>query len=237
MSNHPSRRVSLKGIIVAIDGPSGAGKSTVASLLAEELDGILLNTGAMYRAVAYYALLREKKTAKDLGELARELTFDVGKNDQLLVDKEDLGSKLRTEGVSKMASDISKYQSVRRVLTQRQREFGRRLSAKRPVVMEGRDIGTYVFPKAPFKFFVTADSKVRAKRRLDQLKRQGMKGLSLKEVEHLNEDRDRQDSSRKHAPLKCADDAIVVDTSSMKIEQVVQFMADHVIGRSTLKSK
>lgn len=223
----------LAGVIVAIDGPSGAGKSTVSRLLAKELDGFLLDTGGMYRGVAYHALLKGLKTAREFGALAREMEFDVDSQGQLTVNGELLGDKLRTEGVSQMASAISQHASVRRVLTQRQRELAEALCARKPVVVEGRDIGTVVFPKVPFKFFVTADSKVRAKRRHEQLRGQGVR-TTLKEVLTQIEKRDRQDSSRKLAPLKCAKDAVVVDTSSMDIGQVVQFMADHIRGLRAL---
>jgi cytidylate kinase len=100
-----------------------------------------------------------------------------------------------------------------------------------PVVVEGRDIGTIVFPKVPFKFFVTASAEVRAKRRLAQLKKHGAKGVSLKGILRENEARDRQDSNRKLAPLRCPEDAVVVDTSSMRTTQVVRFMHDHIHGR------
>lgn len=224
---------SLKGVIVAIDGPSGAGKSTVSRSLADELKGLLLDTGGMYRGVAYYALLEGLKSEKDLVALSKRLDFDVDSNGHLLVSGEALKDKLRTEGVGQLASSISRYSGIRKILTGRQREIAADLSLIKPVVVEGRDIGTVVFPKARFKFFVTADPKVRARRRYEQLRECGVR-VTQKEVLNQLERRDKQDSGRKLAPLRCAEDAVVVDTSSMDIEQVVKFMADHIRGLRAL---
>jgi CMP/dCMP kinase len=226
-----------KDLIVAIDGPSGAGKSTVSRQLAEALEGMLLDTGGMYRSVAYFAMKEGIKRAADLGKLARRLEFDVDQESKtLLVGGMDLGPKLRTEEVSRAASDISKYRMVRKALTQCQRRLSKKWAKRFPVVVEGRDIGTVVFPHVAFKFFVTASAEVRAKRRLGQLKKAGVKGITLKKVLKENDARDKQDSSRKLAPLKVAEDAVVVDTSSMGISQVVHFMRDHIQGRIALGS-
>lgn len=226
-----------QGFVVAIDGPSGAGKSTVSKLLATALSGALLDTGAMYRSVAFHALKKGVKTAKDLGAIARALDFEVDRTTQsLLVNGRDPGSKIRSTEVSDMASLVSRYKSVRSALTRRQRQLGRTLMKRGPVVVEGRDIGTVVFPEVKFKFYVTADPEVRARRRFAQLKKQGWAHLTLKIVREMNEKRDRQDSQRKLAPLKVSDDAVVVDTSTMAISQVVRFMADHIRGVLTLSN-
>ena len=218
-----------EGFIVSIDGPAGAGKSTVSRQLALALEGVLMDTGAMYRAVAFYAVLEGSKTAREFGDIARRLKFDMDRERQLLlVDGEDLGTKLRTEQVSSMASSVSRFKSVRSALTTRQRSLGRALAKKFPVVVEGRDIGTVVFPKIRFKFFVTASSEIRAKRRVDQLKKQGVRGVSMKEVLKAIEERDAMDSNRAVAPLRCPEDAVIVDTSTMQISQVVHFMHDHI---------
>ncbi len=218
-----------RGFIVSIDGPAGAGKSTVSRQLADALGGVLLDTGAMYRAVAYFAIHSEVKLAKDFGNIARRLEFDYDKETKILtINGQDLGSKIRSEEVSVMASAVSRFKSVRLALTRRQRAMGKKLSRKVPVVMEGRDIGTVVFPEAKYKFFVTASAEVRAERRLKQLKKMGIKGDSLKSVLKQQEARDRQDSSRKLAPLRCPEGAVVVDTSSMGIPQVVHFLSDHI---------
>jgi len=224
-----------KGFIVTIDGPAGAGKSTVSQQLAEVLGGVLLDTGAMYRGVAYFALKKEAKTAREYGVIARALKFDVDVQTQaVLVNGIFLGSKIRSAKVSDMASLVGRYKAVRHILTSRQRSLGRALSVRLPVVIEGRDIGSVVFPKAEFKFFVTASPQVRAERRWTQLKKQGVKGLTLKEVLRQQQARDRQDSQRALAPLRCPPDAVVVDTSSMGISQVVHFMNDHIQGHLSL---
>lgn len=223
------------GFVVAIDGPSGAGKSTVSRMLAEALGGMLLDTGGMYRSVGYFALKEGIKGATNLGALARKLEFDVDRETKvLLVNGQDMGTKIRTQEVSEYASSVSRFRTVRTALTSKQRKLGNKWAKVFPVVVEGRDIGTIVFPKVPFKFYVTASAEVRAQRRLAQLKKQGFKGSSLKTVQKENEDRDLQDSTRKIAPLKVPEDAVIVDTSSMSISQVVQFMHDHIRNRLTL---
>lgn len=229
------RRAQPKGFIVAIDGPAGAGKSTVSRKLADALDGMLLDTGGMYRSVAYQAVRDGVAKEDDLAGIAKNLEFDVNPETRALtVGGVELGSKLRTPEVSEMASKVSTFRKVRKILTTRQRSLARKWSKLMPVVVEGRDIGTIVFPHVPFKFYVTADAEIRARRRLKQLRKQGVKSVTLKEVLRDNDERDLQDSNRKLAPLKCPEDAVIVDTSSMRIGQVVRFMRDHIHGRSTL---
>jgi cytidylate kinase len=221
------------GYIVAIDGPSGAGKSTVSRKLAEALDGRLLDTGAMYRGVAFHSLKDNVTDETGIIHIANRLHFDMDpKTGAMLIDGDDLGPKLRTEKVSLLSSQISQNKEVRKILTRRQRSLARRWAKKIPVIVEGRDIGTVVFPKVRFKFFVTADAEVRAQRRYHQLKRQGARGVTLKSILKKNQQRDRQDSTRKVAPLKCPKDAVVVDTSNMAIPQVVQFMTNHIQARN-----
>lgn len=226
-------RKKAKGYIVAIDGPAGAGKSTVSRKLAELLDGKLLDTGAMYRAVGYFAL-REKATRDpQYREIARRLQFDMDpKTGATLVDGVDLGHRIRSEKVSLKASEISQDSEVRRILTQRQRAMARKWSRRFPIIVEGRDIGTVVFPKVRFKFFVTASNEIRAHRRYEQLKRQGVKGVRLSAILKQQERRDHQDASRRVAPLRCPKDAVVVDTSNLVISQVVVFMASHIQARN-----
>lgn len=227
-------RLHGAGYVVAIDGPSGAGKSTVSRQLAESLGGRLLDTGAMYRSVAYLSLKRAAETEEDVAKVARSVKFKVAPDgESLLVNGEALGAKLRSPKVSQMASRVSSYRVVREVLTKKQRALARQWAKRIPVVVEGRDIGTVVFPKVPFKFYVTADARVRAERRYRQLKRHGAK-VTFKEILKQHEERDERDSTRKLAPLKCAEDAVVVDTSSMGISQVVQFMHDHIHAHVTL---
>jgi cytidylate kinase len=218
-----------KGYVVAIDGPSGAGKSTVSRQLADALNGRLLDTGAMYRSVGYFALRDDAKTESEFQKISSSLTFKYNEEKgTLLVNGEDLGLKLRTQKVSAMASHVSKFSKVREVLTKKQRSLAKDWSQKIAVVVEGRDIGTVVFPKVRFKFFVTARPEVRAERRYQQLKKQGSSRVTFKKILQEHRDRDAQDSNRKVAPLRCPKDAVVVDTSEMAISQVVQFMANHV---------
>lgn len=225
-----------KGVIVAIDGPSGAGKSTVSRQLADALEGMLLDTGGMYRSVAFFAMQEGITRSTDLKKLASRLEFDVDKDSKvLLVDGRDLGSKLRNEIVSRAASDISKFRQVREALTRKQRRLAKKWARQFPVVVEGRDIGTVVFPGAPFKFFVTASEEVRAQRRMAQLRKQGIQNVTLEKTLRENAARDKQDTTRKIAPLRVADDSVVVDTSSMGISQVVRFMHDHIRGRLNLQ--
>lgn len=224
-----------KGYIVAIDGPSGAGKSTVSRQLAEALHGRLLDTGAMYRSVGYFCLKSEVKDEKKINLIATKLKFEADKSgDGLLVNGEPLGNRLRTEKVSQMASYVSQFKKVREVLTKHQRSLAKKWARKIPVVVEGRDIGTVVFPDVEFKFYVTASAEVRAERRYQQLKKLGTKGMTYKKILKQIEERDHRDSHRKLAPLKCAEEAVVVDTSHLGIHQVVKFMADHILLHTTL---
>lgn len=228
---HPAKKKKLPRIIVAVDGPSGAGKSTVSHQLAVALHGVLLDTGAMYRSVAWYAMQTGAETAEEFARIAKDLKFEIDTGTQkLLVNGEDPGHTLRSQGMSHMASLVSKEPSVRKALTLRQRKIAHDWSRKCPIVVEGRDIGTVVFPEVRFKFFVTADPRTRAERRREQLKKQGMKPPPLKELIEQIEERDERDSTRKVAPLKCAQDAIFVDTTSLDIKQVVTFMMDHIRG-------
>lgn len=224
-----------KGFVISIDGPSGAGKSSVSRNLAIALEGRLMDTGSMYRSVAYYAVKEKAETEEEISKIAKRLKFSVDpKTQALLVDKKDLGQKIRTQKIGAMASKVSQYKLVRKALTGKQRTLGRQLAKKYPVVVEGRDIGTIVFPQVEFKFFVTADPKVRAERRYHQLRAHGNTTITLKEILRQNEARDKADSTRKLAPLKCADDAIIVDTSHMGMTQVVNFMSDHIKGKRKL---
>ncbi len=224
-----------KGFVISIDGPSGAGKSSVSRNLAIALEGRLMDTGSMYRSVAYYAVKEKADTEEAIAKIAKRLKFSVDPKTQvLLVDKKDLGQKIRTQKIGAMASKVSQYKLVRKALTSKQRTLGKQLAKKYPVVVEGRDIGTIVFPQVDFKFFVTADPKVRAERRYHQLRAHGNTTTTLKEILKQNEARDKADSTRKLAPLKCAEDAIVVDTSHMGMTQVVNFMSDHIRGKRKL---
>lgn len=232
------KKKRTSGFIVAVDGPAGAGKSTVSKKLAELLEGKLLDTGSMYRAVAYFALKAKVSKAADLREIARHIEFDMDpKTGMTLINGRDPGHKIRTEKVSLKASEISQDSGVRKILTNRQRQIARRWSKKFPIIVEGRDIGTVVFPKVRFKFFVTASHEVRARRRYEQLKRQGTAGVRLASILKQQKRRDEQDATRRVAPLLCPKDAVVVDTSGLGIGQVVQFMASHIHAYLSLQGK
>ena len=207
---------------IAIDGPAGAGKSTIAKKVAKTKGFIYVDTGAMYRAMAYY-LLAEKvnpENAKEIEDKCQgaDITIKyVGGEQVVLLNGANVNGVLRTEEVGNMASTTSKNPKVRERLTQLQKE----LAAKNDVVMDGRDIGTCVLPNADVKIYLTASSAVRAKRRFDELTAKG-ESCDIKKIEEDIVKRDQQDMSREIAPLKQAEDAHLVDSSYMTIEEVVQ---------------
>ena len=206
---------------IALDGPAGSGKSTVAKILAKDYNILYLDTGAMYRACALKAL-RSGISPKDpvgVGEMLK--TFDLRVEYQdgkqvTMIDGEDVSLAIRENAVSMAASDISAHHAVRVKMVEMQREIAKRMSC----VLDGRDIGSAVLPDAKYKFFITADSKVRAKRRYDELSARG----EVVDFDKLHAEivaRDKQDSEREFSPLVCAEDAMVVDTSDMQIDEVV----------------
>lgn len=211
----------MKHINIAIDGPSGAGKSTAAKAVAAKLGIIYLDTGAMYRAVAYYALahgvdpLDGKAVEGILDDIEMNIVYRDG-TQEIVVCGENVTPYLREAHMSKAASDISAHPAVRLKLVELQRKFAR----ENDVVLDGRDIGTYVLPDASCKIFLTADTAERAKRRWLELAEKGNK-QSPEEVRADIEKRDYNDSHRAFAPLKQADDAVLVDTTDMTIGQVV----------------
>lgn len=228
--------------VIAIDGPSGSGKSTITKLLAKRLDFLYLDTGAMFRALAYKLeslgidFSKKELTCDEAEKVetflkALDFRYAPAPNVLIEIDGADLTEAIREHRVSKMASQISKFPVIRKYLKDKQRE-----AAKRgPSILEGRDIGTVIFPDAALKFFLTANSEVRAKRRLAQLSDEGKDaGLTLARVQKDIEKRDEVDSQRKTAPLKKADDAIVVDTSGMSVSEVVDLMISEFQRRSTL---
>ncbi|MDR3001530.1 MAG: (d)CMP kinase [Fibromonadaceae bacterium] len=199
--------------IIAIDGPSGTGKSTTAKMVAKELGWTYLDTGAMYRAAAWVA--ENEKVASDQW-LVASITFD--KNNQILIDGVNRENEIRDPRVSAVVSKYSALPAVREFLTKKQREIG----SEQPCVLDGRDIGTVVFPKAKHKFFLTADYKTRAERRLLELQAAGNESETLETVEKNLKERDELDSKREIAPLLKAKDAIEIDTSRITIQQQVQ---------------
>jgi CMP/dCMP kinase len=216
-------------IIVAIDGPAGAGKSTVAKGLAKKLGFAFMDTGAMYRALTVKAL-RLKVCLSDeaaLVKLAHATTIDLieepGKALKVLLDGEDVSEVIRTQEVTKNTYFIARTPGVREVMVLWQRALGER----RSIVGEGRDLGTVVFPHAAFKFYLDADFKVRCQRRIDELK---AKGQAVDEAVLSRDlaERDQHDFTRKVAPLKKADDAVVIDSTGMAVEQVINTMAKQI---------
>lgn len=220
-------------IIVAIDGPAGAGKSTIARRLAEALGYVLVDTGAMYRSVALAAQRSGVpwNDATGLGGLARglvsqkSLSFqrDAQLGVRVKLGGEDVSETIRTPEIAQGASTVSTHPEVRAALLELQRQAG----AEGGVVLEGRDIGTVVFPKAEAKFFLTASAECRAKRRHSELVAKGQNVTFEETLEDVKR-RDAQDSNRAHAPLKQADDAVLVDSTEMSIDETVEHMLAHV---------
>ena len=214
-----------KTISIAIDGPAGAGKSTIAKRLAKELGYYYVDTGAIYRTVAYYMDLlgiAPKDTdgvTRYIDELTIEIEYDETGAQHMIMNGMDVTDDIRTPDISQKASLVSAQPLVREMLLDMQRDVAK----KHNVIMDGRDIGTVVLPKATVKIFLTASAEVRAKRRTDELLSKGQKAdypQILKEIQL----RDHQDSTRPIAPLKQADDAVLLDTSDMNIDQVVAAM-------------
>lgn len=206
---------------IAIDGPAGAGKSTIAREVAKELDFIYVDTGAMYRAMALYFLRQgisaedEEKISAACDHIQVSISYENGEQ-QVLLGEENVNAYIRTEEVSMMTSDISKYVAVREKLLNLQKE----LAAAKDVVMDGRDIGTCVLPDADVKIYLTATASERARRRYKEQIERGM-DCELDQIERDIMARDEQDMNRKIAPLRQAADAIFVDSSNLTIEQVV----------------
>lgn len=214
------------GINIAIDGPAGAGKSTIAKRIAKKLGYIYVDTGAMYRAMALY-LLREKVLPSETDRInvkCREADISIAyeEGEQIVyLNGENVNGLIRTEEVGNMASASSPNPNVRRKLV----ELQQKLAADQNVVMDGRDIGTCVLPDAQVKVYLTADSRVRAKRRYQELQERGV-SCDLDEIEADIIERDRQDMTRENSPLRQADDAVLVDSSHMTVEEA----ADAVIA-------
>lgn len=206
--------------VIAIDGPAGAGKSTIAKLVAKELSAIYIDTGAMYRAMALYLLRNhidiedEKALVECVASADISIRFVDGEQ-QVWLNGENVNGLIRTEEVSAMASVSSAKGVVRVKLV----DLQRKLAEDHDVVMDGRDIGTHVLPNAKPKIFLTASSKVRAKRRYDELTARG-EVCDLDTIEKDIIERDERDKNREISPLRQAEDAILVDTSDMTIDQV-----------------
>jgi len=216
------------GLVIAIDGPSGAGKSTTARLLAERLGYIYIDTGAMYRSIGWKAK-REGVDPEDeqrLAELCVRTTVTIKKDNKdpkIFVDGIDVSGEIRTPDMGMMASAVSKSPAVRARLLTLQRELGEGGG----VVMDGRDIGTVVFPEADMKFYLDANAEERGRRRFIELKAKGM-DVDREQITQEIRERDRQDSGRKIAPLRQADDALLIDSSAMSIDEVLNRMVSEI---------
>ncbi len=214
---------------IALDGPAGAGKSTIARRIAGRLGILYLDTGAMYRAIGLKALQGgivmsdPEEIARMLANTDLDIRFVDGQQ-QVWLDGTDVTRDIRTPDVSRAASDVSALPVVRLRLVEIQREIARR----QPLIMDGRDIGTYVLPDAPHKFFLTASLDERAGRRMRELHSRGDQTASFAGVREEIAWRDRQDSERSFAPLRQADDAILVDTTSLSIEEVVEVILQYL---------
>jgi CMP/dCMP kinase len=221
------------GLVIAIDGPSGAGKSTVSRLLAQRLGYLQIDTGAMYRAVAY--LLQQAGIDPDdmtaVEGLCRGVDIRLEQVDgqqRVIANDQDVTAQIRTPEMSLMTSRISALRPVREAMLQAQRRMG----ARGGVVLEGRDIGTVVFPDADVKFFLSASAAERGRRRFLELAAKGEQ-VTLEETIQAVDDRDQQDSQRDLAPLRQAEDAVAIDSSSRSIDEVLDSMV--AVCRKTLQ--
>jgi len=222
----------MKKIQIAIDGPSGAGKSTMAKIVSRELGILYLDTGAMYRAVALKAI-REGIDTKDevaLSKMVKDIDIKIDYKDgqqKVYLDGEDVTGDIRTPEVTVGSSNVAVFPDVRKKMVELQRE----IASSNSVVMDGRDIGTHVLPNAEVKIFLTASAEERAKRRYEELKEKGALKQTFEELVREMEYRDKNDSSRKVSPLKKADDAILLDTSGLSIEESANKILDIVRTR------
>ena len=221
----------LKGKIIAIDGPAGSGKSTTAKIIADRLGYTYLDTGAMYRALTYYALKNNinPSDGEGLANVMTGLTINFeNKNDSqhVFLGDEDITTAIRTPEVTRQVSEVSAHKKIREVMVEKQKELGNKGS----IVAEGRDTTTVVFTNAHLKIYLRASIEERAQRRLIDLTKMGVT-TSLKEIQDDIERRDNYDSNREHSPLTIAPDAIVIDTSNLSIEDQVEKIISMAIDK------
>ena len=214
-------------MIIAVDGPAGSGKSTISKLLAKELGLVYLDTGAMYRLFTL-KMLKENISFSDsdkINELLENLNINI-ENDRFYLDEKDVSEDIRKTDVAENVSKTAAIDEVREKMVNLQREF----SKSKNVILDGRDIGTVVFPKADIKIFLVADAKERAERRFKELQEKG-KNISLDNIYENILKRDRLDSTRENSPLKKANDAIEVDTTGKNIEEVKNIILNLYINK------
>ena len=213
-------------INIAIDGPAGAGKSTIAKLVAKKLDYIYVDTGAMYRSIALYLLrnsidvVDEKKVIEACKDINIDIKYVEGLQ-HIYLNDEDVSDEIRKEAIGNMASKAAAIPVVREKLLQLQRD----LAYNNNVIMDGRDIGTFVLPKADLKIYLTASVDARASRRYNELIQKGL-NADLNKIKSDIEQRDYQDMNREIAPLKQAEDSVYLDSSDMSIDEVVDFIIE-----------
>ena len=213
--------------VVAIDGPGGAGKSTIARLLAQKLNYLHLDTGAMYRAVTLAALREDIDFNQQdkLIELARKIDISFDQKGEIFLDGENVSEEIRKAEVNKHVSQTAAVKGVRDVLVKKQQQLAR----NNKVVMDGRDITTVVLPEADHKFFLTASLEERARRRYQEVRSKN-KDADFEKIKESIARRDKMDSEREHSPLKKAEDAVLVDTTNLSIDEVLAKMIEIIEG-------
>jgi CMP/dCMP kinase len=220
-------------MIIAVDGPSGAGKSTLGKKLAKKLGLLYLDTGAMYRAVAFAVLQnnasKDKEKIVEIASIANIELIGEPENLRVLLDGQDISHEIRTNEVGQTASIVSAISEVRKILVQLQQELGNRGNG---CVLDGRDIGTVVFPHADIKFFLTAKPESRARRRYEEDFEKNIATTFEHTLEEINQ-RDKRDITRADSPLSIAEDAVVIDTSELNLDESFEKMMNFVIERKT----
>jgi cytidylate kinase len=221
-------------MIIAIDGPSGAGKSTLGKMLAKKLNLLYLDTGAMYRAVGLAVLetgasLENKEKIIEVAKSAKIELVGAPENLQIKLDNRDVSQEIRNHQIGQMASIVSGVSEVRKILVEHQRKLGNK--SEKGCVMDGRDIGTIVFPNADVKFFLTAKPEARARRRFEEDSTKGQATTYEQTLEEINL-RDARDVSRPDSPLAIAKDAIVIDTSELDLTEVFDQMLEKIKEKS-----
>jgi cytidylate kinase len=215
--------------VIAIDGPGGAGKSTIAKLLAKKLNYLHLDTGAMYRAITLAALEKniDFDDKKKLIELAEKVNIIFNEKGEIYLNNRNVGKQIRSSEVNTHVSQIAAVKGVREILVKKQQQ----IAQENKVVMDGRDITTVVLPGAEHKFFLTASLEERAKRRYQEVKSKN-KDVDFNEIKKSITRRDKLDSEREHSPLKKADDAVLLDTTELSIDEVLEKMISLIKGES-----
>lgn len=214
----------MKNLVIAVDGPAGAGKSTIAKIVADKMNINYIDTGAMYRAITYKVLQSgvDINNENEVIEIAKKSDIDF-KDNNIYLDGKILKEEIRTPEVSHNVSNVAQIKDVRHLMVDVQRDIGNKSS----VILDGRDIGSYVFPNADYKFFLVASSKERGERRYKELIKKGY-NTTLEEVINDVIRRDEIDSNREFAPLVKANDAIEIDTTGKSIDKVVESVIDKI---------